>query len=103
MGFGRTFTRMLASRTPEGHTATGEAVVVVEKALAQLSASQRAVVTLHLDAGLSPSEMAPLLGITANAARVTLHRGLEKLRVQLRAHGIESAPLPDERTLQEET
>jgi hypothetical protein len=35
--------------------------------------------------------IAELLGMTANAARVTLHRGLTHLRDDLKAAGIESA------------
>lgn len=53
-------------------------------ALALLSPRQRAVTSLHLDAELSPTEIAEHLGISANAARVTLHKGLTRLRAALK-------------------
>ena len=43
----------------------------------------RAVVALHLDGELAPSEIAVVLGVTPNAARVALHRGLTTLRAAL--------------------
>lgn len=52
----------------------------VKDELSRLSPRQRAVTSLHLDAELSPSEIAEHLGISANAARVTLHKGLCRLR-----------------------
>ena len=52
----------------------------VRRAMSTLSPRQRAVVSLHLDHELRPAEIAEHLGLSANAARVTLHKGLQRLR-----------------------
>jgi RNA polymerase sigma-70 factor (ECF subfamily) len=91
--------RTFSARTPESDVNQQQAINLAQDAMATLSAAQRAAVTLLLDAQLSPSEMAPVLGMTPNAARVTLHRGLEKLRAHLKTHGIDAAPLAEERVL----
>lgn len=100
--FSREFIRSVSAPSPETNAAMGQALTAVDAAMGRLSAPQRAAVTLFLDAELTPSEIAPLLGLTANATRVTLHRGLEKLRTALRAHGIDAAPHALEQTLLEE-
>lgn len=65
---------------PEASVIADDAYDDVRRQLARLSPRQRAVVSLHLDAELTPKEIAAHLGITANAARVTLHKGLTRLR-----------------------
>ena len=65
---------------PEHALALGEASAGVGARLALLSPRQRAVVTLHLDQGLEPSEIAHTLEISPNAARLALSKGLRALR-----------------------
>ncbi len=50
--------------------------------LERLSRRQRAVVTLHLDEGLTPAEIAESLDMTPNAARLALSKGLRVLRAE---------------------
>jgi DNA-directed RNA polymerase specialized sigma24 family protein len=76
--------------------AVGEAVRIVERSLGELPLKQRAVACLFLEAELAPAEIAPLMGMTANAARVTLHRALARLRADLAAAGIDAPPTADE-------
>ncbi len=64
----------------ESLLAAGELQALLEHELRALSPRQRAVTSLHLDAGLSPGEIAEQLGISAGAARVYLHKGLRRLR-----------------------
>jgi len=71
----------------------------VERSLGALPKQQRAVACLFLEAELSPSEIAVVLGTTANSARVTLHRALSHIRADLTAAGIDAAPTPDEATI----
>ena len=84
------------SPSPEARAAVSEAVLIVERSLGALSRQQRAVACLFLEAELSPAEIAPLLGLSPGAARVTLHRALEGLRADLRAAGIDTALIPEE-------
>jgi RNA polymerase sigma-70 factor (ECF subfamily) len=93
--FGRGAGPTSAQASPERAAVLGEAVVIVEKSLAELPARQRAVLTLRLDGGLEPSEIAPLVGMTPNATRVALHRALERLRENLAAAGIDAPPEPE--------
>lgn len=83
-------------RTPELAASLGQAVGIVEQTLRGLPPKQRAILTLFLDEELKPAEIAPLVDLTANATRVALHRALEKLRSDLAARGIDTAPSPDE-------
>lgn len=72
--------------TPRPEVSPERAVVLDQLAedigtcLMRLSPRQRAVVTLHLDEGLSPSEIAEALAMTPNAARLALSKGLRALR-----------------------
>jgi RNA polymerase sigma-70 factor (ECF subfamily) len=50
----------------------------------QLPRRQREVVTLRIDAELPFAEIAEVLGITENAAKVTFHHGSRRLREALR-------------------
>ena len=88
--------------SPERRAELGEAVRIVQKSLADLPMKQRAVACLFLEAELPPSEIAPLVDMTANAARVTLHRALTRIRADLEEAGIDAAPTPDEALVTEE-
>jgi RNA polymerase sigma-70 factor (ECF subfamily) len=85
--------------SPEKRAALGQAVRIVEGSLAALPLKQRAVACLFLEAELQPAEIAPLVDMTANAARVTLHRALERIRADLAAAGFDAAESPDEASL----
>jgi RNA polymerase sigma-70 factor, ECF subfamily len=93
--FGRGERPAGAGPSPELAAVLGEAVIIVERSLAELPARQRAVLTLRLDGELGPSEIAPLVGMTPNATRVALHRALERLRANLAAAGIDAPPEPE--------
>jgi len=54
--------------------------VAVQRALAELSPSLRAVLVLREIEGFSHAEIATLLGISAGASEVRLHRALRQLR-----------------------
>ena len=49
-------------------------------AMQKLSPRDRAIVVLHVDEDRAPHEIATLLGVNDNAARVALHRALERLQ-----------------------
>ncbi len=55
-----------------------------------------AAACLFLEAELSPAEIAMLLDLTPNAARVTVHRALTHIRADLKAAGVDATPTPDE-------
>jgi DNA-directed RNA polymerase specialized sigma24 family protein len=84
-------TRSEASPPPavERQLALYRAVVDLRAVVAKVGPRQRALLTLHLDQDLEPSKMAPVLGLTANATRVALHRALEQLRALASEAGIE--------------
>lgn len=63
-------------RDPHGDTATD---VAVHAALAKLTETDRELLTLTIWEGLTPSEAAATLGLTAAAARVRLHRARRRL------------------------
>ncbi len=80
------------SASPEAATdAAGQWAIAVE-ALATLPARQRGVVELHLRESMSPKQIAAALGITSNAARVSLHKGLARLRATMEARGAGRRP-----------
>ena len=85
-----------AASSPEGAASLKQAVVIVQRALAKLPARQRAVACLFLEAELGPAEIAPLVEMTPNATRVTLHRALSHIRADLAEAGIDAPPTPDE-------
>lgn len=91
-----------APPTPERDAETKQAIALVEQALRALPARQRAVACLFLEAELAPAEIAPLVELTPNATRVTLHRALAKIRSDLAAAGIDAPPTPDEAFLTED-
>lgn len=65
--------------------AAGRWAFVVE-GLRTLPARQRGVVELHVEEDMTPAEIADALGISANAVRVSLHKGMARLRAHLEAH-----------------
>lgn len=69
--------------------AVQQTAAVLRDAMRGLTTRQRAVVTLHVDHDLQPAELAEVLGLTPNAARVTLHRGLTQLRAFAAEAGLE--------------
>jgi RNA polymerase sigma-70 factor (ECF subfamily) len=83
-------------QTPEDTATLRQAVAVVTRSLGDLSPRQRAVACLFLEAELSPAEIAPLVRLTPNATRVTLHRALTRVRADLAEAGIVAAPTPGE-------
>lgn len=96
--FGRRWVAPSHRGDPEQQVGEREGLEVLKQALLALPARQRAVAALHLDRGLTPAEIAETLEITANLARVSLHRALTQLRTALSDAGIDpeslSAPSP---------
>jgi RNA polymerase sigma-70 factor, ECF subfamily len=86
----------LSGASPEKSASLKEAAAIVQKSLSGLPARQRAVACLFLEAELAPTEIAPLVDMTPNAARVTLHRALTQIRADLAAAGIDAPPTADE-------
>ena len=79
-----------ARESPERGLSLSQSVQVVERALKAMSPKQRAVATLHLEAEASPSDIAEILEITPNDARVTLHRALTRMREELKRAGVDA-------------
>ena len=71
-------------RDPEELTAAIEDADLLHGALDQLSVTDREIIVLHDLEGLSGPEIAEILDITANAARVRLHRARLRLMSVLR-------------------
>lgn len=57
----------------------GDTSGAVEDALSQLSKTDREIVTLSVWEEMTPGEIAVVLGISPNAARVRLHRARQRL------------------------
>lgn len=72
-----------SSVSPERQAIARQSLSMLDKKIEQLSKKQRAVVTLHLESELMPIEIAEALGISPNAARVTLHRAMKHLKAAL--------------------
>lgn len=89
LGLKQRFLRVLrpiveeSSPSPETEMQNKESILIVEKELAKLGMKPRAIACLHLEAELTPAEIAPMVGMTPNATRVALHRALEQLRTAL--------------------
>lgn len=71
---------------PEQLLQREEAVRVMEAAVAELSAGQRAVITLRDLEDVDPEETCRLLDITLTNQRVLLHRARTKVRAALERH-----------------
>lgn len=81
----RWWSRSMATRPepdPERTVALQGVARDLDDCLSALSPRQRAAVTLHLDQGLTPAEVAESLNISANAARLALSKGLRALRTR---------------------
>ncbi len=74
--------------TPEKLLMQKEAMGCLERALQELPAAQRAVVTLRDVEGLDSDEVCNVLSIGETNQRVLLHRGRSKLRQALEEHAI---------------
>ena len=72
--------------TPEVVAEQRHVIAIVRNTLSHLPANRRRAVTLHLE-GLSTVEIAKVLGWSEPKARNLVYRGLDDLRVQLRALG----------------
>ena len=79
-------------KTPETNAVLTEAMRIVEKSLGRLPMKQRAVACLYLESELTPAEIAPLVEMTPNHTRVTLHRALTQIRSDLAEAGIDAPP-----------
>jgi RNA polymerase sigma-70 factor (ECF subfamily) len=62
------------------------------RALGRLPEKHRLPITLHVFGSLDGAELARELGVSANAARVRLHRAFKKLEALLAAEGVTAAP-----------
>jgi RNA polymerase sigma-70 factor (ECF subfamily) len=85
-----------AAPSPELLAVRGESVAVVVRSLATLAPRERAMLTLYLDEDMKPAEIADVVGLTPNATRVALHRGVQRLRADLAEAGIDDASQPAE-------
>lgn len=81
----------------EGGQRQTEARLLLEKALRELPARQRATVLLRHVEGFSAREVAPRIGCRPNSVRVLLRRARRKLRAALQGN----APAPASRRLVE--
>jgi len=70
---------------PQSETMTKEGLAILGRAIEDLPANQRAVVTLRDVEGLGSNEVCELLDISAANQRVLLHRGRTALRKVLEA------------------
>jgi RNA polymerase sigma-70 factor (ECF subfamily) len=88
-GFFRSEAGDEAVASAERGLAVLQTAAALRAAMLTLSPRQRAVVTLHVDHDLQPTEFAALLGLTPNTARVTLHQALTQLRAFAVKAGLE--------------
>lgn len=79
--------RLEVEARPPGISGTGEAVGAVAEALGRLSDKDREAITLVAWEGLSPAQAAGVVGLTAGAFRVRLHRAKRRLRQELERSG----------------
>lgn len=87
--WGRLSTGRRAIESPEARLGKAQVAAQMRAAMAHLPAQQRAVLALHFDADQDPREIAEALGLTANHARVLLHRALARLRTYARERGLD--------------
>ena len=71
---------------PEEQMLRRESLEAVERAVQELPAAQRAVITLRDIQGCESSEVCDLLGISEGNQRVLLHRARSKVRARLERH-----------------
>ena len=77
---------------PEDRLLSRETMAEVERAIAGLPATQRAVLVLRDVDGLSAAEACQLLGLTEGNQRVLLHRARSKVRAALERYLDTAAP-----------
>jgi RNA polymerase sigma-70 factor (ECF subfamily) len=82
----------VAEQRPTGADPDDPSAADVSAALAQLSATDREVLTLNAWYGLSGEQAAQLLGCSASAYAVRLHRARHRLADRLRAAGYTRQP-----------
>jgi RNA polymerase sigma-70 factor (ECF subfamily) len=70
-------------RTPEAELLDREALVVVERAMSELSEERRAALLLRLDHGLAYEDIAELMGWSLAKVKVEIHRAREVLRAKM--------------------
>ncbi len=71
---------------PEQQLLSNETLGIVQQAIEDLPAPQRAVITLRDVTGCSPEEVCEALGITDGNQRVLLHRARARVRGKLEVH-----------------
>jgi len=77
--------------TPEKLLLHGEALAVVDTALAGLPPNQRAVVTLRDVDGLDAADVCNVLAISETNQRVLLHRGRSRIRSALEQYALKGS------------
>lgn len=77
--------RRLADEATVAGDAAAETDPEVATAMARLRPADREVLTLWAWEGLPPKDIAVVLGVTANAAGIRLHRAMARLRDELTA------------------
>jgi RNA polymerase sigma-70 factor (ECF subfamily) len=77
-----------SEKSPEREAERQQVIRKVERALSQLAENRRRAVGLYLQE-LTTQEIADILGWTEAKARNLVYRGLEDLRRQLRAEGVD--------------
>lgn len=75
-----------SEENPERLANDAETRVAIERAIAALPETQRAVITLRDVEGLETEEICQLLGVTVSNQRVLLHRARAKVRQALEKH-----------------
>src|SRR3954452_12565967 len=73
-------------QTPEEELLQGETREEILRAIDELPAQQRAVITLRDVEGFPPEEVSELLGISEGNQRVLLHRARSKVRTAIEAY-----------------
>ncbi len=84
----------LRHQPPPAPGADPSDVVLVRDALSRLPVADQEILMLSSWEGLAPAELAQVLGVSANAASVRLHRARGRLRAMLLAAPVQlSAPI----------
>ncbi|NUT37545.1 MAG: RNA polymerase sigma factor [Hamadaea sp.] len=81
--------RLLAHAAPEAYSPRAPGTDGVAAVFGGLSEEDKEVLTLVAVEGLTPREVAVVLGVTAVTARVRLHRARSRFAARLRAEGID--------------
>ena len=78
----------IQARNPAENQPDAEGAAWIDEALTRLSAADRRAVMLRYVSGMSGQDAAAVLGISENACRQRVHRGIERLRKFLRSKGV---------------